>query len=182
MEALFKLVHDLPKVELHAHIGGSIRPQTFVELCNDKNISIEHIDFYKLNVETAFQIFKVTDQLVTEPRILARVTREVVEDYSKHNCRYLELRSTPKIVGEITDKELYIETVLDSIVQAEQDFKSIQVNFLVSISRTAPVEVAAEVIDLVIKLRKQDDPKYQKLVGLEMSGDPRKGNFADFKE
>ena len=120
MEALFKLVHDLPKVELHALIGGCIRPQTFVDLCNEKNISIEHIDFYQLNVEMAFQIFKVTDQLVTEPSILARVTREIVEDYSKHNCRYLELRSTPKIIGTISDKETYIETVLDAIIAAEQ--------------------------------------------------------------
>ena len=54
MSVLFKLVHDLPKVELHAHIGGCMRPQTFLDLAMSKNISIEHIDFYKLNVEMAF--------------------------------------------------------------------------------------------------------------------------------
>jgi adenosine deaminase len=33
------------------------------------------------------------------------MTMEVIEDYSKQNTRYLELRSTPKKIGSIESKE-----------------------------------------------------------------------------
>lgn len=102
----------------------------------------------------AFAIFAVTDKLVTDTATLDRVTREVVEDYAKHNCRYLEIRSTPKIVGSIADRESYVDTVLDALVTAEDENKGITCGYLVSISRSATVDVARETIDLVIKLRK----------------------------
>jgi adenosine deaminase len=46
MDSIFQLSHSIPKIELHAHIGGSIRPTTFLELAEKKNICIDHIDFY----------------------------------------------------------------------------------------------------------------------------------------
>ena len=32
VDELFQLCHNIPKIELHAHIGGCFRPQTFLEL------------------------------------------------------------------------------------------------------------------------------------------------------
>ena len=182
MNKLFKLVHDIPKVELHAHIGGCIRPQTFMNLAVERDINCEHIDFYNVDIKMAFEIFKVTDKLMVDCQTLDRVTREIVEDYSKHNCRYLELRSTPKVVGKIPDRETYIETVVNALVTAESECNMIKTGYLISINRSQPVEIAREVIDLALKMRKLDDPKYKKIVGIEMSGDPRKGNFADFAD
>lgn len=46
-------------MELHAHIGGCFRPQTFLELAEAKRINIDHIDFYNVDIKTAFEIFKV---------------------------------------------------------------------------------------------------------------------------
>lgn len=180
MNKLFKLVHDIPKIELHAHIGGSIRPKTFMSLAVERGIDCDHIDFYNVDIKMAFEIFKVTDKLMVDCATLDRVTREIVEDYAKHNCRYLELRSTPKVVGKIPDRETYIETVLDALVTAESENNCIKCGYLISINRSQPVEVATEVIDLALKLRKLPDAKYKKIVGIEMSGDPRKGDYADF--
>jgi len=56
----------MPKIELHAHLGGSIRPQTFVELAEKKKVSIENIDFYKITMDMAFEIFKVSSAIVTD--------------------------------------------------------------------------------------------------------------------
>lgn len=83
MEKLFKIVHNLPKIELHAHIGGCYRPQTFVELAEAKNLSIDHIDFYNVDIKGAFEIFKVGSQLITDAATLKRVTKEIIEDYNK---------------------------------------------------------------------------------------------------
>ena len=75
-----------------------------MELADAKGIDTDHIDFYNVDIKTAFEIFKVGDQLITDSQTLKRVTKEIIEDYAKQNTRYLELRSTPKIVGKIGSK------------------------------------------------------------------------------
>jgi len=151
LDKLFKIAHNLPKIELHAHIGGCYRPQTFVELAEAKNISIDHIDFYNVDLKAAFEIFKVGSQLITDTATLKRVTKEIIEDYNKQNTRYLELRSTPKAIGEIKTKEEYVETVLEAIQEASEEFRSIRVAFLISVNRTAEVATAKEAVDLLVK-------------------------------
>lgn len=83
MDTMFQLTHAIPKLELHAHIGGCFRPQTFMELSMQKNIDIDHIDFYNVDIKCAFEIFKVGGKLVTDRATLKRVTREMIEDYAK---------------------------------------------------------------------------------------------------
>ena len=106
---------------------------------------------------------------------------EIIEDYSKQNTRYLELRSTPKAIGSIFTKELYIQTILEAIVEMQQKIPNIKVCFLVSVNRTAPEQDAKEAIDLILKIK--DENQYGcHLVGLELSGDPRGGSFDTFKD
>lgn len=57
--------------------------------------------------------------------------------------------------------------------QAEIDFK-IRVRFLVSINRQAGVEAAYRTLNLI----QQVQSKY--ICGIELSGDPRQGNFNEF--
>ena len=45
---------NIPKIELHAHIGGCMRPNTFMELALAKEIDLDAIDFYNVNINTAF--------------------------------------------------------------------------------------------------------------------------------
>jgi adenosine deaminase len=55
---------------------------------------------------------------------LYRIVREIIEDYAKQNCVYLELRSTPKALllkkgGEKGTATEYIDTVLKAIKDGE---------------------------------------------------------------
>lgn len=153
MDSLFKLTHNIPKIELHAHIGGCYRPQTFMDLCLQKNLDIDHIDFYNVNIATAFEIFKVGSKLITDAATLRRVTTEIIEDYAKQNTRYLELRSTPKSVGAISTKEEYINIVLEAMSEMEKQIPSMKVAYLVSINRAHTDADAKEAIDLLIKVK-----------------------------
>ena len=126
-----------------------------------------------MDIKTAFEIFKVGSKLITDCQTLKRVVKEIIEDYSKQNCWYLELRSTPKIIGEIKSKEMYIDTVVEAINEMKVEIKTICVKFLISVNRTADSETAKEAVDL---MQKYKDP----VVGLELSGDPRSGDFNNF--
>lgn len=178
MDELFRLTHNIPKVELHTHLGGCFRPTTFLELAEKKKIDTDHIDFYNVTLSTAFEIFKVGGRLVTDVPTLKRVVREMIEDYAKQNTRYLEIRSTPKQIGEIESKEQYIRTVVEAIQEMES--ATMRTAYVVSINRQLPVEQAKDSIDLLIKLREEDETFRKYLVGLELSGDPRLGHFNDF--
>jgi adenosine deaminase len=56
---LYEECISMPKIELHAHIGGSIWPNTFLEMCMNKGIDTDHIDFYHVDYKAAFEIFKI---------------------------------------------------------------------------------------------------------------------------
>ena len=112
-----------------------MRPNTFINLCMLNNKDIDHIDFYNPTLASAFEIFKIGSQLITDIDTLKYVTSEIIQDYSKQNTRYLELRSTPKSVGSITSKEDYINAVLEAMSEMEQSIPQIKVAYLVSINR-----------------------------------------------
>lgn len=157
---------------MHAHIGGCYRPNTFMELVLEKGLDLDAIDFYNVNIETAFKFFALGSKLVTDLKTLKRVLAEIIEDYAKQNTRYLELRSTPKAFKEST-REDYIRAVVEVMEQAEMRDK-IKVRFLVSINRQAPVEDAQASLEAV----KLVNSSY--VVGVELSGNPKTGTFSDF--
>jgi len=83
VDKLYEWCHKLPKIDLHSHIGGCIRAKTFLSLVTERGIAIDHIDFYNINLKTAFEIFKISSELINTCSVLRRVTREIIEDYSK---------------------------------------------------------------------------------------------------
>ncbi len=109
---------NIPKIELHAHIGGCMRGATFMELVMAKEIDLDKVDFYKVDIATAFEFFKIVGQLVTDISTLQRVVYEIIEDFSKQNTKYLELRSTPKDFKNSNSKD-YINAIIEVIESAE---------------------------------------------------------------
>lgn len=85
---------------------------TFLELAESKGINTDHIDFYNVNMKSAFEIFSAVGKIITDLDILKRVIREIIEDYSKSNTRYLELRTGPKSF-EGSTKQDYIDSVIE---------------------------------------------------------------------
>ena len=76
-----------------------MRPTTFLELVEKEGANIDKIDFYKINIDSGFEFFRVVNQIVKNLDTLQRITYEIIEDYNRQNCRYMELRSTPKELG-----------------------------------------------------------------------------------
>ena len=60
-----------------------MRPNTFMELALAKEIDLDAVDFYNVNINTAFEFFRIMAQIVTDLQILERMTYEMIEDYEK---------------------------------------------------------------------------------------------------
>ena len=54
-----------------------------MELILAKGLDLDAIDFYNVTLETAFEFFRISAQLVTDIPTLQRTTNEIIEDYEK---------------------------------------------------------------------------------------------------
>ncbi|KAA8515486.1 hypothetical protein F0562_018903 [Nyssa sinensis] len=114
----------MPKVELHAHLNGSIRDSTLLEFARvlgEKgtiNFSdVEHVILKSdRSLREVFKLFDLIHILTTDHKTVTRITKEVVEDFAAENVVYLELRTTPKRNDSIgMSKHSYMDAVIEGL-------------------------------------------------------------------
>ncbi|KAL9243521.1 hypothetical protein vseg_017396 [Gypsophila vaccaria] len=112
---------SIPKVELHAHLNGSVRNSTLLELAKDlgeKGIIVfsdfEHVILKNdRSLTEVFKLFDLIHIVTTDHSTVNRITKEVVEDFAAENVVYLELRTTPKRnESKGMTKRSYMEAVI----------------------------------------------------------------------
>ena len=89
-----KLLKVMPKIEMHAHLHGSIRRSTLEELSKARNLGLD-CEWDKES-DSCFSLFNVVYEVIRSKEILRRIILEVFEDFMKDNVIYLELRTTPR--------------------------------------------------------------------------------------
>ncbi|TQB74698.1 hypothetical protein MPDQ_004349 [Monascus purpureus] len=179
----------LPKIELHAHLSGSISRQCLHELwekkkSQDPNFPIEDpwvlmppgkVDY---TLETFFQTFsKSIYHLCNDLESLSYATNSVLSNFYEDGVRYLELRSIPRAFsGSDVSKEGYVTAVLDSI----DSFKArtnndMPVYLILAIDRKDTAAQALDTVNLAIKYRPRG------VVGIDICGNPNKGDVSIYR-
>ena len=202
MAALRSLVQSLPKAELHSHLAGSVRDSTLRDLmiaASGEESAAPLLDLESAQTRSlsdCFKIFDIVHRTVNTSANLERVVREMVEDNAADNVVYLEMRSTPRRLvdcewgeGEVetrtlrgvdidspVDKALnfYVETVARAIEEAVVAMdEKITVRLILSVNRTSPLASIERVVALALAWRQASTI----VVGLDISGDPTRGNM-----
>lgn len=173
----------IPKVELHAHLNGSISQKTLRKLYNcHKNkdeLSFKEDDIVLSGQQDhtkAFNAFRLIHSLVVDIESVKIVTGDVINEFYDDNVKYLELRSTPKCLSN-SSKDAYIEAIIDTIQNCVTCYDDLTVIFLVSIDRGRSVREAEENLNLALKYHKLFP---EIVVGVDFSGDPSVGDAKDF--
>uniref|UniRef100_A0A8C9VVV1 N6-Methyl-AMP deaminase n=1 Tax=Scleropages formosus TaxID=113540 RepID=A0A8C9VVV1_SCLFO len=173
----------LPKVELHAHLNGSISVATMERLIARKpHLNIKHSmtaihKGQRRTLDECFQVFKVIHQLVDSEEDLLMAAKAVIREFSEDGVRYLELRSTPRVETNTgLTKRKYVETVIEAIRQCKQEDVDIDVRFLVAVDRRNGPEVAMETVKLAEDYMLSSEGI---VVGMDLSGDPMVGHGKD---
>lgn len=185
---------SLPKVELHAHLSGSISERRILDLINkhggDGDLLSQATALLSCNdqrpLSQCFNVFSLLHRLLNSRECLFDATTYVLEDYAEDNCRYLELRTTPRELADSTSPLDYILTVMDAVnsFHSRIPTPSMQCRVLVSISRGETIERASETMDLVDCLLQYPQDHFVRglLVGLDFSGNPCVSNWAHFAD
>ncbi|KAH7925686.1 Metallo-dependent hydrolase [Leucogyrophana mollusca] len=184
---------SLPKAELHAHLNGSIPVATLLQLVSshppdDPSLPsdiLAHIERLQSGVPLTkindfFSLFPAIYALTSTPNALATATRAVIEAFlcaqpdrdAIPQCQYLELRTTPRCTPHMS-RQAYLSVVLDEI----EKFPAAAASLIVSIDRRMSESDVKECVDLAIQLRKGG----RRVVGLDLCGDPTKGEVETFE-
>jgi adenosine deaminase len=119
-----KVIRELPKVSLHDHLDGGLRPQTIVELAEPLGLELPAPDPASLaswfaeksdsgSLVEYLKTFDVTIAVMQTAEGLTRVAREFVEDLASDGVIYGELRWAP-------EQHLQRGLTLDETVEAVQ--------------------------------------------------------------
>lgn len=119
------LIQQMPKVQLHDHLDGGLRPQTILELADAGGVALPEPDptalgdwFFRGAAQGALpkylEGFAVTTAVMQDEESLRRVAREHVEDLSADGVIYGEIRFAPVLH---TSNGLTMEQVLESVIE-----------------------------------------------------------------
>ena len=150
---------ELPKIELHCHLDGSIRPKTVLELALKqglplpsyevnyiKNILIAPIECNSL--KEYLERFEIPIKLMQSKENLRRIAFELMEDSAKENIKYIEIRFAPLLhtASDLSIEDI-IKSVLDGINDGEKKY-DIKGNLILSFLRHMPVKTIYEVLEI----------------------------------
>ena len=118
-------IRRLPKVELHLHLEGSVRPQTLLELSKTKGrLRKQTEDWISKRTRRRFRYsrfseflsaFKFVALLLDRPSDYALVTSELIEWLALQNVKYAEITLS---AGVLLWKKQSLPAVFEAVAQA----------------------------------------------------------------
>lgn len=153
-----EILRKIPKIELHCHLDGGVRPQTMYELLLQDGEKLEMKDikeFEKLvmvkeecdSLKEYLEKFSYPLRVMQKQENIERITYELLEDLSKQNIKYVEIRFAPflHMEGGLTFDEV-VESVLKGMDRAKGDF-NISSNAILICMRHESVENSLKVVE-----------------------------------
>jgi adenosine deaminase len=168
----------LPKISLHDHLDGGLRPQTIIELADAITLDLPATDAGALGQWFAdksnsgslveyLKTFDITTAVMQTREGLVRVAREFVQDLGADGVIYGEVRWAPEqhLTGGLTldqTVEAVQEGIEEGIEDVQQSGREIRVGQLVTAMRHA--DRGLEIAELAVRHRERG------VVGFDIAG------------
>ncbi|MDO8548650.1 MAG: adenosine deaminase, partial [Ignavibacteria bacterium] len=170
-----QIIKAVPKVLLHDHLDGGLRPQTVIDLAKEigyKKLptgdSAELGEWFfrganKGNLVEYLQGFEHTIAVMQTKEALARVAYEMMEDMKNDGVSYVETRFAPVFH---TGKGLYLEDVVNAVLEGlEKGKRDFDVGYGLILCGMRNMKNTLEVAELAINFRNQG------VVGFDLAGE-----------
>ena len=172
-----KFIRGLPKVLLHDHLDGGLRPGTIIELAKssayDRLPSTDasqlaewfHQSAVRGSLPLYLQAFEHTCGVMQTEEGLERVAYEMLEDMKNDGVVYVETRFAPLLH---TRKGLHTENVMRAVIRGlergKKDF-AVECGLILCALRNMSSELTQEVAELAIDFRPHG------VVGFDLAGE-----------
>ncbi len=189
-ELKLEFIRSLPKVLLHDHLDGGLRPQTIIELADSQGTPLPSQDPEALeawfhrgaqrgNLALYLEGFRVTTSVMQTRDSLRRVAREKAEDLAADGVIYSEVRFAPilHVQGGLSVEEV-VESVLEGLREGA-GARDTDCRVIICAMRDMDPQVSFDMAELAVKFRDQG------VVGFDIAGDetghPPKRHLAAFQ-
>jgi adenosine deaminase len=167
-------IQAAPKVLLHDHLDGGLRPQTVLELAREtgyKDLPGDNVEeltqrltegAHRGHLEVYLDAFRHTVGVMQTPEALRRVAAECAEDLAADGVVYAEVRFAPELH---TERGLSLDEVVQAVLDGFRDGsvkRPIRVYALLTAMRTAARSL--EIAELAVRYRDQG------VVGFDIAG------------
>ena len=172
----------IPKVELHCHLEGTVRPSTVIELArkHGRDLPTENLtDLYRFSSLNSFlEIFWLVQSLIGDRDDWARVAYEATLDAAPHGLRYREAFFTPARHLEAGQSLAEIIAGLTEGTEAAERETGVRTALVCDIDRSYGPIAAVELAEDLVMLRR--DGRADRVIGLGMDSTERGVDPADF--
>lgn len=169
---------DLPLLDLHRHLDGSIRLETIIDLGREHDLPLPSFDLEEIRphvqvtvpqpgVMAFIEKFRWMVGVLADYDACHRVAYENVVDAEREGLDYVELRFSPWFMAgpHQLDPEGVVEAIVEGINEA-REVVPIWVNLIGIISRTYGPEIGMKELQALLAFK--DD-----LIGLDLAGDEK---------
>ena len=170
-----EIIRSVPKVLLHDHLDGGLRPQTIIELAKSVRYNKLptkdpeelgawfHRGANKGNLVEYLQGFEHTTAVMQTKEGLERVAYEMMEDMKNDGICYVETRFAPIFH---TAKGLYNEDVVNAVLNGlERGYKDFGVGYGLILCGMRNMKNTLEIAELAVNFRNQG------VVGFDLAGE-----------
>jgi adenosine deaminase len=167
---------DLPLIELHRHLDGSVRLETILDVGLQHNLPLPARDLEGLrpfvqvttpvpDLLAFLEKFEWPVGILVNYDVCRRVAYENVQDAQQEGIDYIELRFSPVFMAQPhgLNPAGVVEAVVDGVAAGQRDF-GVRTNLIGIISRTFGAEVGQQELDALLSQREH-------LVALDLAGD-----------
>jgi len=170
-----KIINSVPKVLLHDHLDGGLRPQTIIELANELNYkklpttdpeelaNWFHEGANKGNLVEFLKGFEHTTAVMQTKEGLERAAYEMLEDMKTDGVAYVETRFAPVYH---TTKGLYLEDTVKAVLAGlEKGKNDFGVGYGLILCGMRNMKNTLEIAELAVNFRNDG------VVGFDLAGE-----------
>lgn len=171
---------SLPKIDLHCHLDGGLRPSTLMALAHEQDIrlptdNIDELSTLMIAPESCTDLveylkrFELPLSVMQTESGIERVAFELFEDAARENVKYQEVRFGPLLH---TEQGLSLEQIMESVIRGLRKAEAlydIKGNYILSILRHMPKDRIIELLDVAAKHLNNGVVAFD-LAGAEISG------------
>jgi adenosine deaminase len=167
---------NLPLIDLHRHLDGSVRLETILDVGLQHNLPLPAKDLEGLRpfvqvttpvpgILEFFTKFEWMVGILVNYDVCRRIAYENVQDAQREGIDYIELRFSPAFMAQPhgLDPAGIVEAVVDGVAAGQRDF-GVRANLIGIISRTFGVAAGWRELDALLSQRDH-------LVALDLAGD-----------
>lgn len=174
----------LPKVELHCHVEGTMRPRTVVELARKNGVPLPSADPTELysysSLDTFLEVFWLVQSTLATREDWYRLAYESIVDGAAHGLVYRETFFTPARHLEAgQDLADVVAGLAEGIAAAEAETGA-RAMLIADVDRAYGGQAGREMVERLVELRRAGSPGTERVLGVGLDSTELGVDPADF--